>query len=273
MSPQLSILMSACNEEMFIAEAIDSMLGQTFGEFEFIIIDDGSTDRTRDIIRRYDDCRIRLLCNDRNRGLSWSLNHGLQNCRSELVARMDANDVSAPTRLEKQIALFRSRAGLDLIWTGAVYITRDGEPLCPKRSPGLREAVALLQTSPSSLPVGRNNVNHMTVMYRRATVLRVGGYSEQHRWGQDGNLWYRMLKEGAEFDFLQEPLMNIRLLPHSVTGARHGHAGTIEHEYYANICRLNGHYRQALKQVARMPWSLGKLRLYASTVKQRLGTF
>jgi len=272
MSPPVSILMSACNEEAFISEAIDSMLGQTYGDFEFIIIDDGSTDRTRDIIRGYDDARIRLLCNDGNRGLAWSLNHGLQHCRSDLVARMDANDVSAPARLEKQIARFRSRPAVDLIWTGAVYMTRDGELLCPKRSPGLREAVALLKTSPSSLPVGRNNVNHMTVMFRRAAVLRVGGYSERHRWGQDGNLWYRMLQEGAEFEYLEEPLMKIRLLPHSVTGARHGHSGTIEHEYYANICRLNGHYREALQQVARMPWSLGKLRLYASTVKQRLGS-
>ncbi len=270
MNPSLSVLMSARNEEAFVPEAIDSILGQTFEDFEFIIIDDGSTDRTLEIIERYDDVRIRLLRNEENRGLSWSLNHGLQSCRGDLVARMDANDISAPTRLEQQMNLLRSRPELDLIWTGAVYMTRDGEPLCPKRSPGLREAVALLETSPSPLPVGRNNVNHMTVMFRRSMVLRVGGYSEQFRWGQDGNLWYRMLKEGAQFEFLEEPLMTIRLLPHSVTAARHGHATAHEHEYYANVCRLNGHYRQALRQVSRMPWSLGKLRLYASTVKQRL---
>lgn len=270
MTPHVSILMSACNEEDFITESIDSMLRQTFGEFEFLIIDDGSTDRTRAIIRGYDDPRIRLLCNDGNRGLSASLNHGLRQCRSDLVARMDANDVADPTRLEKQIVRFRSRPSVDLVWTGAVYVTREGEPLCPKRSPGLRESVELLKSSPSSLPVGRNNVNHMTVMFRRAAVLRVGGYSERHRWGQDGNLWYRMLQAGAEFEYLEEPLMKIRLLPHSVTGTRHGHARTTEHEYYANICRLNGHYREALRQVALMPWSLGKLRLYASTVRQRL---
>ena len=270
MNPPLSVLMSACNEEAFVAEAIDSILAQSFGDFEFIIIDDGSTDRTLEIVERYDDLRIRLLRNEGNRGLSWSLNYGLQSCRGDLVARMDANDISAPTRLERQMNLFRARPDLDLIWTGAVYMTRDGEPLCPKRSPGLREAVALLETSPSPLPVGRNNVNHMTVMFRRSSVLRVGGYSEQYRWGQDGHLWYRMLKEGARFAFIEEPLMKIRLLPQSVTAARHGHATVPEHEYYANVCRLNGHYRQALRQVSRMPWSFGKLRLYASTVKQRL---
>jgi glycosyltransferase involved in cell wall biosynthesis len=262
--------MSARDEEAFVAAAIDSILAQTFREFELVIVDDGSTDRTRAIILGYDDPRVRLLHNDGNRGLSFSLNRGLQGCRADLVARMDANDIAAPARLQRQIDLFRARPGLDLVWTGATYITRDGEPLCRKRSPGLREAVDLLKSSPTPLPVGRNNVNHMTVMYRRASVLRVGGYSEEFRWGQDGNLWYRMLRAGAEFAFIEEPLMQIRLAPHSVTAARHGHAASDEHEYYANVCRLNGDYRQALRQASRMPWGLGRLRLYASTLRQRL---
>jgi glycosyltransferase involved in cell wall biosynthesis len=270
MNPPLSVLMSACNEEAFVSEAIESILAQTFGDFEFIIIDDGSTDGTRDAIGRYTDPRIRLSCNDRNRGLTWSLNHGLKACRGALVARMDANDVSSPTRFERQMETFHTTPDLELCWTGAIYVTRTGEVLCLKQSPKLEEVIALLESSPTPLPVGRNNVNHVTVMYRRATVLRLGGYSEEYRWGQDGNLWYRMLKAGSRFAFLEQPLIKIRLLPSGVTPTRHGRSPVHEQEYYANICRLNGHYMQAFRQVSRMPWSLSKLRLYASTLKQRL---
>ena len=269
MSPPLSVLMSAHDEEVFVAEAIESILGQTFSEYEFIIIDDGSTDATHEVISRYSDRRIRLLSNEKNIGLSRSLNRGLEVCRGELIARMDANDLSDPSRFERQLAAFQSRPDLDLVWTGASYMTRTGETLCPKRSPPLREVIELLASSPTPLPAGRNHVNHVTVMFRRASVMRLGGYSEEYPLGQDGNLWYRMLQSGAGFDFIDDSLMRIRLLTQGVSASRRGHTKIDENEYYANICRLNRHYRQALRQAARMPWSIGKLRLMASTLKQR----
>lgn len=270
MNLPLSVIMSAHNESAFISESIDSILGQTCADFEFIIIDDGSTDDTRGIISAVDDDRIRLLVNPRNLGLARSLNVGLRECRGRLVARMDANDIADRRRFERQMAAFASDPDLDLVWTGATYVSRSGETLCPKRSPGLQEAVALIRDAPTSIPVGRNHVNHMTVMFRRATVDKVGGYAEHQPWGQDGNLWFRMLQGGAKFHFIEDSLMRIRLLPDSVTARREDRPRQNEFEYYANVCRLNGCYVQALNQVSRMPWSLGKLRLYASTIKQRL---
>lgn len=98
-----SVLMSAYNAEKTIAEAIESILEQTFGDFEFIIIDDASTDKTLEIIRKYKDSRIRLFSNLYNIGLTRSLNRGLKIAKGEYIVRMDSDDISLPTRLEKQI--------------------------------------------------------------------------------------------------------------------------------------------------------------------------
>jgi glycosyltransferase involved in cell wall biosynthesis len=270
MNPFVSIVMSAHDEERYIRDAIVSMLRQTYRDFEFIIINDGSTDRSGEIIREFDDERITLIQHETVLGLTKCLNEGLRAARGELIARMDANDVSAPTRLEKQVRVFESRPDVDLVWTGSVYITRMGEYLCPKLAPSQEETVNLLRSCPTDSPVGRNHVNHVTVMYRKRSVLKVGGYSEAFRWGQDGNLWCRMLKSGARFHLLDEPLVSIRLLPDSVSATRNGERQRDENEYYVGICRLNGEHRKALQYVLRMPWSPKKVRLLLGSLKHRL---
>jgi glycosyltransferase involved in cell wall biosynthesis len=101
--PKVTVLMSVYNGERYLNEAIDSILGQTFTDFEFLIIDDASTDRTPEILRSYDDPRIRVVTNEENLGLTKSLNKGLALARGEYIARMDADDISIPERLEEQI--------------------------------------------------------------------------------------------------------------------------------------------------------------------------
>ncbi len=95
--------MSVYNGERYLNEAVDSILGQTFADFEFLIIDDASTDKTSEILRSYDDPRIRVVTNEENLGLTKSLNKGLTLARGEYIARMDADDVSLPERLEAQV--------------------------------------------------------------------------------------------------------------------------------------------------------------------------
>lgn len=270
MNPLVSIVMSAHDEEPFIRDAIISMLRQTYREFEFIIINDGSTDRSGEIISEFDDERITLIQHETVLGLTRCLNEGLRAARGELIARMDANDVSAPTRLEKQVRVFEAHPDVDLVWTGSVYITRRGEPLCPKLAPSQEETVDLLRSCPTDSPEGRNHVNHVTVMYRKRSVLKVGGYSEAFRWGQDGNLWCRMLKGGARFHLLDEPLVSIRLLADSVSATRNGQRTCDENEYYIGICRLNGEHWKGLLYVLRMPWSFRKVRLLLGSLKHRL---
>ena len=99
---RLSVLMPVYNAEKFLAEAIDSILQQSFSDFEFIIIDDCSTDSSVAIIESYKDVRIRLYRNDSNSGISYSLNRGIELATTELIARMDADDVSYPQRMQIQ---------------------------------------------------------------------------------------------------------------------------------------------------------------------------
>ncbi len=262
MPPLISVVMSAYNEEEYIVDAITSILGQTYDDFEFIIIDDASTDRTKEIIESFDDRRIIVLENEKNLGLTKSLNRGLSATRGKLIARMDANDISARTRFEKQAAVFETHSDVDLVWTGAVYIDRTGEYLCPKLALPFQKMIDLLKSCSTDLPVGRNHVNHMTVMYRKATILRLGGYSEEYKYGQDGNLWCRMLKNGAKFYFLEEPLMSIRILFDSVTARRSRRSKLNENDYYSSLCLANKHYANALKYTYMMPWSFRKIKRF-----------
>src|SRR2546425_11594525 len=102
-APRVTVLMSVCNAAPFIAEATESILGQSFGDFELLVIDDGSTDGSADIVAGYADPRVRIIRNGRNVGLTRSLNHGLAAARGELIARQDADDVARRERLARQV--------------------------------------------------------------------------------------------------------------------------------------------------------------------------
>ena len=103
-----TVLMPVYNAEKYVAEAIDSILNQTFNDFEFLIINDGSTDNSLDIIKSYDDPRITIINNETNLGLSHTLNKGIELARGEYIIRMDADDISLSIRLEKQIEFMDS---------------------------------------------------------------------------------------------------------------------------------------------------------------------
>lgn len=255
--------MSAYNEEAYVAEAMTSMLEQTYSDFEFIIIDDASTDKTKEIVLSFDDKRIVFLESSKNVGLTKNLNKALHTAKGKLVARMDANDIANKTRFEKQIAVFADSPKIDLVWTGATYITKNGEYLCSKLAVPFQEAINLLLSCPKDLPVGRNHINHMTVMFKKSTVMELGGYCEKFKWGQDGNLWCRMLKRNALFYFLEEELISIRLLFHGVTAQRSEVALLDENDYYSGVCKNNGNYSNALKWARKMPWGSRKLQRLA----------
>ena len=101
--PLVSIIMSVYNEERYIQESLDSVLSQTLDNFELIIIDDCSTDKTAEMIEGYHDSRIRLYRNKENQGLTKNLNNALRYCRGDYIARMDGDDICLPQRLEKQV--------------------------------------------------------------------------------------------------------------------------------------------------------------------------
>lgn len=264
--PKVSIVMGVYNEETYIREAIRSMLRQTFSDFEFIVINDASTDKTEEIMFSFDDPRIRYIKNGINIGLTRTLNRGLFIAKGEYIARMDGNDISHPTRLEKEVTVLNGNPKIQLVWTGAIYITSTGEFLCEKKTPSLKEVVDLLCSSPTELPVGRNHINHMTVMFRKNVVLKMGGYNEKYRWGQDGNLWYRMIHKGYNFFFIEERLMSIRINPESATFGRNVRRLSSPEEAYCRTCLMNYAWKKAFFYLSKMPLGIKKIKLGGKTI-------
>lgn len=182
--PLLTVLMPVFNAEKYLPQAIDSILHQTLTDFEFLIIDDGSADSSVEIIRAYTDPRIRLVRNEQNLGISATLNKGIALASAELIARMDADDISYPTRLQKQYEYFQAHPDCALVSTWAREITEDNKPIL---------------TEEFNSDYYRYMLNfecwiyHPTVMYKKAAVLEFGGYSE--RYCEDYDLWWKLSRK------------------------------------------------------------------------------
>src|SRR5437867_1168505 len=129
MAPVLTVLMPVYNASKHLREAIESILGQTFTDFEFLIIDDGSTDNSIEIIRSYNDPRIRFLVNEHNLGISATLNKGIELSSTELIARMDADDLSYPDRLQQQYDYFQQYPETVMLSTSVRIIGADNSPV------------------------------------------------------------------------------------------------------------------------------------------------
>lgn len=203
--PLISVLMPAYNARRYLREAVDSILAQTFGDFEFIIIDDGSTDDTPAILKSYAarDRRIRIQSGP-NEGVSASLNKALALARGEFVARMDADDVSLPTRFEKQVQFLQQRPNYVLVGSRCMLIDPDGFPICEKTD------IAFEHEEIDSLLLRMSwPLVHPAVMIRTDALRKVGGYDTRYRTNQDHDLFLR-LGEVGRLANLSEVLLNYR---------------------------------------------------------------
>jgi len=123
-TPKVTVLMPVHNGQQHLREAIESILKQSFTDFEFLIIDDGSTDGSTAIVKTYNEPRIRLIANTENQGTVHVLNQGIQEAKGEYIARMDADDISLPQRLEKQVRFMDSRPDIGISGAGMRLIKR-----------------------------------------------------------------------------------------------------------------------------------------------------
>lgn len=203
--PLISVLMPAYNARRYLREAVDSILAQSFGDYEFIIIDDGSTDDTLAILKRYaaKDRRIRIQSGP-NEGVSASLNKALALARGEFVARMDADDVSLPTRFEKQVRFLQQRPDYVLVGSRCMLIDPDGFPICEKTD------IAFEHEEIDSLLLRMSwPLVHPAVMMRTDALRKVGGYDTKYRTNQDHDLFLRLAEVGRLAN-LPEVLLNYR---------------------------------------------------------------
>lgn len=202
--PTVTVLMSVYNGRPYLEEAIESILGQTYTDFEFLIIDDASTDGSRDILETWSrrDDRVRLILHEENQGLGVALEEGVEQAKAPLVARMDADDVSMPTRLERQVEYFQSNPETDVLGTFAIDVDEQGNHIKPRRFPvSHEEIIRYIWTCP---------VLHPTVMMRAASIRKVGNYDSSLRKRQDYELWFRCAEQGLTFANIPEPLLKYR---------------------------------------------------------------
>ena len=201
-TPKISIVMAAYNEELTISKAIDSICAQTFNDWELIIIDDGSTDSTADVVRRYidKDSRIRFVRNKTNMKLPTSLNKGIRLAKADLIARADADDINLPERLAKQFAFMQAHPEVDVLGTGAYLLDATGKRI---------NAVLLQQTHENfeKLPLIKTHFFHPSVMIRRRFFEVAGYYNTSFLRAEDKELWLRGLNLGCRYANLEEPLI------------------------------------------------------------------
>lgn len=240
MSPRVSIIMPAYNASAFVRAAVDSILAQTFRDFELIILNDGSTDDTQAIVEGYADARIRLI-NKSNSGVASTLNLGLKEAKGEFIWRHDADDISLPTKLERQIEFMDEHPEFVLCATQVAFMTERGKIAWDKRQPktkwlgddGFRE-VHFEDFSPYS------PVTHGTTLFRRSILKDVPFYREAFITSEDIDMWLRMLEHG-KLAVLNQCLSLHRLSSASAT-AVHGWKNEFYREqakdYY--LVRKNG---------------------------------
>lgn len=187
--PQISVVMTVYNGERFLPEAMDSILAQSFSDFELIVVNDTSTDSTQTILESYSDPRLTIIENDENLGPYGAANAGLAIAQGELIARHDADDVSKPERFALQVARMREQPELVLLGTSYEVINSEGQLL----------ELALLPTDNDEL---QKQLEQMTIFLHGTTIMRrkalesVGYYRDYFRVSQDYDLFLRLSEKG-----------------------------------------------------------------------------
>ena len=200
-TPSVTVLMSVYNGEEYLGEAIESILNQTFTDFEFVIVDDASTDNTIDIIRSYRDSRIRLVENDENMGQTRSLNIGLGQARGQYIARLDQDDIALENRLEEQVKFLSINEDIDLVGSFRYYVDPKGKIIRNGR-----ESILFPSTYFKPFVLGRVSIIHPCMMFRKKKIQSLNGFNEDYNLCQDLHLLQTMVEKRLKFENIPEVL-------------------------------------------------------------------
>jgi glycosyltransferase involved in cell wall biosynthesis len=214
-TPSVSVLMSVYNGAGYLQESIESILNQTFTNFEFIIIDDCSTDNSKNIIIDYasKDERIVFSQNQENLGLTKSLNKGIKIAKGKYVARQDADDVSLPQRLEKQVSVLDSHPAIALVSCDIEVIDSEGNCIGKHHRACESDLVGWYLLFYNHL------AGHSQTIFRRELVMNLGAYCESYRYSQDYELWCRLVRVGKIL-IIPEVLLQQRRHNQSISTAK-----------------------------------------------------
>jgi glycosyltransferase involved in cell wall biosynthesis len=212
-SPKISVLMPIFNAEKDLSEAIDSILNQSLQEWELIIVDDGSTDRSVSIVQSFSDLRIKLICLQKNGGIVRALNAGWDQAQGDWIARMDGDDLCANDRLEKQLALMQQEK-LDICGSHWYQIDDEGKFVRNLFAPtNSDELVATLATT---VPFAHGSVMLKKEFFALNHLRYTPGYGEDYR------LWIECFEKGAKFGALNEHAYAHRIHTKSITHLQSG---------------------------------------------------
>lgn len=205
-SVRVSIIMGIYNCEKTLSEAIDSILSQSYDDWQLILCDDGSSDNTYDIALRYQKAypkKIILIKNSENKGLNYTLNHCLKFADGEYIARMDADDISLKERLKKEVEFLDENKEYSIVSTPMIYFDENGE---------WGRSTQVENPTKKDFIKNSSVFCHAPCMIRRQALLDVGGYTEDKRMlrFEDVNLWYKLYAKGYIGHNLSEPLYKMR---------------------------------------------------------------
>lgn len=222
----LTVVMAVYNDAGFLPTAIESILQQTYGDFHFLIVDDCSTDETPNVLAAYRDSRIEVMRLAKNVGQTAALNAGVRHAASPWIARMDADDYSAPGRFAHQMEALEKDPSLGCVGTGIWEFKEDprvvdGVKFRPEAHEAIRRAA-----------LHGSGMIHGSIVVRREALLEIGGYDERYRYAADRDLFIRLLSR-CRAKNLQQPLLGVRR-----TGDQDSFSLTAADEYIAIFSRL-----------------------------------
>lgn len=239
--PKISVVMPVYNGEKYLREAIDSILNQTFSDFEFIIINDASKDGTEEIIKSYEDDRIVYLKNEQNLGVAGTLNRGLGVAKGEYIARMDSDDISLPERLKKQVEYMDKHKDVGVLGTDILIF---GE--------GIEEREFIFSHKKEQVKAElflKSSVAHPTVMIRNS-ILKSNHlkYTEKYNGFEDFALWWDVVKY-SNIEVLPEILLKYRQHISQVTKKHKAYYKDVYREFFDERISLFGLENEASKEL------------------------
>ena len=209
-NPALTVLLTVYNGMPYLPLTVESILGQTFENFLFLIINNGSTDATADYLRGLDDPRLLIHHLPQNIGRTPALNYGLKRINTEYTAVVDADDLAAPERLARQVALLQARPELGFAGSSVLYIDAGGGRLGADDFPAEHDALMDHMTV-------YNPFAHAACCFRTRAANKVGGYPSRYEYAQDLGLWMALLREGWKAASIPARLACIRRHPAQAT--------------------------------------------------------
>ncbi len=242
-SPTVSVVLPVFNCEKYIGAAIDSIVTQTFHDFELVIVNDGSTDNTESIVQEFSDPRIVYRKNEKNLGLIYTLNKGIEAARGKYIARMDSDDVSLPDRLHQQSEFLEQHPDVGIVATTIINIDEHDRQL------GVWELdrKTLSHSIIRKTMLRENCISHPSVM-GKAELFHRFPYRPKQKNVEDYDLWLRLLANNIQFAKIANPLLLYRVHPSSVTSV---------------ILKNKNFYFKHFHMKRRLFASLGKFNAYA----------